>query len=140
MAIKIPDGQYLEERVWRRRPPSMSNVPPAQSVTIGMEVTGFDGPQILMKGPLTPEEAAALGWTQDVIDAAYETENLAALSAMQAALTKANNDLGEANGTITKQQAALNAANAMIERLQAKATDAPRSGFGGDSSIVPVGS
>jgi hypothetical protein len=122
MSSTPPAGQYLEERVWRRRPPSMSSVPPAQSVTIGMEVAGFDGPQILMKGPLTPEEAAALGWTQDVIDAAYSTENLAALSAMQAALTKANSDLAEASATIAQQQAALNSATALISRLQSEKT------------------
>jgi hypothetical protein len=134
MAVKIPAGQYLEERVWRRRPPSMSDVPPSQSVTIGMEVTGFDGPQILMKGPLTPEDAAAIGWSQDVIDAAYKTENLAALSAMQASLTKAKSDLKAANDTIAKQKAALDAANATIGRLQTKTT----SNSGGDVLVVPL--
>lgn len=90
--------EWIEEFLYRGRPPSGpgSELPSVFQVTIGQQVAspfGDDQPPIRRTiGPLTPEQAAAAGWSLTKIVKGLNTAALAEVDAARAALIAAQQE------------------------------------------------
>lgn len=105
---------YLYEFTFRGRHPSEAPLPSDYHVRLGDQVTNFGQSQLVQSGPLTPAQAAALGFPLPTIVAAINTAIMADNAALRedvAARTKDQED----------KAVAIKATKAELDRLSTEA-------------------
>lgn len=109
---------YVEEYLYRGRPPS-SGAPGEHHLILGCEIAdGFGGMTTHHRGPLTMADAEALGWPLAKITDAISGETADALQKATAELTAVRSERDAAAIDAANYKAALDTANAHIEALK----------------------
>lgn len=101
---------FIEEFTFRGRPPG-DPTPAAWHLVLGAaQDDGFGGEAIILKGPLTPAEADAAGFTLDAVCAQIDAAALKAADDARAAMSALHEQISSLEQNVAELQATLAAA------------------------------